>query len=364
MKKILCLIDRLGFGGAERQLIGLALLLKQKGYDVEMATYHDFDFDTDALVKNGIKLNRISQKSNPFTKLLAVKRLVNQQKYDVVIAYKSGVTMLACLLKILGGTFKLIVSERNTTQALSRKERLKFWLYRYADYIVPNSHTQEAFIKRHYPSLSNKIFTITNFTDTDHFCATDKESNSIFVILTTARIARQKNVLAYLEAVRLVKDKKLNARFRWLGNVQTGEEEYGRKCKECITTLGIADVFEFHPAKSDILSEYQLCDIFCLPSLYEGYPNVICEAMSCGKPVVCSRVCDNPYIVEEGENGLLFDPLSVEDMAEKIAVMIRMKSEDRMAWGKCNRERAIEKFSTETFVKKYVKLIDRNDRNK
>lgn len=46
--------------------------------------------------------------------------------------------------------------------------------------------------------------------------------------------------------------------------------------------------------------EYRKADVFCLPSLYEGYPNVVAEAMSCGLPILCSNVCENPYIVEEG----------------------------------------------------------------
>lgn len=358
MKKILCLIDRLSFGGAERQLMGLALLLKQNGYDVEMATYHDFDFRTDDLEANNVRLHRISQKGNPLSKLFAVRRLINKQKYDVVIAYKSGVTMLACLLKMTGGRFKLIVSERNTTQALTRRERLKFWLYRCADFIVPNSYSQEAFIKSHYPNLANKTFTITNFTDTDSFSPADRVVNQVPVILTVGRVAKQKNVMAYLEAVKILKEKGVDVRFLWYGNSQIGEDEYARKCKEAVTALGIADVFEFHPATSHILSVYQQCDLFCLPSLYEGFPNVLCEAMSCGKPVVCSRVCDNERIVNEGENGLLFDPKSVDDIAEKLEAMLLMPKDRMTQWGRRSRELAEERFSEKSFVNQYISLIE------
>ena len=359
--KTLCLIDRLGYGGAERQLIGLAILLKQKGYDVEIATYHDFDFSTKDLEANNVRLHRIRQKGNPLTKLLAVRRLINKQKYDVVIAYKSGVTMLACILKMMGGQFRLIVSERNTTQVLTKREKLKFWLYKYANFVVPNSYAQAEYIKGHYPSLANKTFAITNFTDTEHFSPADSAVNQVPVILTTARVAKQKNVLVYLEAARKVKEKGLNVRFQWYGNDQIGEEEYVRKCKETITTLDIADMFEFHPATSHILSVYQQCDIFCLPSLYEGFPNVLCEAMSCGKPVVCSRVCDNERIVDEGENGLLFDPKSANDIAEKLEKMMQMPKDRLEQWGKSSRKLAVEKFSEESFVNQYITLIEHRD---
>ncbi len=359
MKKILCLIDRLSFGGAERQLIGLAVMLKQEGYDVEMATYHDFDFCTEDLEANNIQMHRISQKGNPLTKLLAVRRLINKQKYDVVIAYKSGVTMLACILKMFWEKFKLIVSERNTTQALTKRERLKYWLYRFADVIVPNSYTQEEFINGHYPSLSYKTVTITNFTDTTLFSPSDDtKSNGKLQILTVARVATQKNVIRYIEAAKKVRDAGVNVVFHWFGNVQIRQDDYARQCQERVKELGLADVFKFHPATNDILSEYQKCDIFCLPSLYEGYPNVVCEAMSCGKPILCSRVCDNPHIVEDGENGMMFNPKNEAEMAQAIIKMCRLSNEQRAAMGRRSREIAEEKFSSESFVKQYVQLIE------
>ena len=266
--------------------------------------------------------------------------------------------MLACLLKMMGGQFRLIVSERNTTQVLTKREKLKFWLYRRADYVVPNSYSQEAFIKNHYPTLGKKTVAITNFTDTEHFSPAGSAVNQVPVMLTVGRVAKQKNVLAYLEAVRMVKEKGVDVRFLWYGNSQKGEDEYARQCKEAVMALGIADVFEFHPATSHILSVYQQCDIFCLPSLYEGFPNVLCEAMGCGKPVVCSRVCDNERIVNEGENGLLFNPQNVDDIAEKLERMMQMPKDQMEQWGRRSRELAEERFSEESFVNQYISLIE------
>jgi glycosyltransferase involved in cell wall biosynthesis len=324
-----------------------------------MVTYHDFDFCTEDLEANNIQMHRISQKGNPLTKLLAVRKLMNKQKYDVVIAYKSGVTMLACILKMLGGRFRLIVSERNTTQALTKRERLKFWLYKYSDYIVPNSYTQEEFIKGHYPALTKKTVTITNFTDTTLFSPSDDaKSNGTLRILTVARVATQKNVIRYIEAAKKVRDAGVNAVFHWFGNVQIQQDDYARQCQERVKELGLADVFKFHPATNDILSEYQKCDIFCLPSLYEGYPNVVCEAMSCGKPILCSRVCDNPHIVEDDANGMMFNPVDEDEMARIIIKMCKLSEEQRAAMGKRSREIAEEKFSSKAFVEKYTQLIE------
>lgn len=125
-----------------------------------------------------------------------------------------------------------------------------------------------------------------------------------------------------------------------------------------VKKLGLENWVSFHPATSKILDNYQRCDIFCLPSNYEGFPNVICEAMSCGKPIVCSRVCDNPFIVKEGENALMFDNTNVKDIADKLEQICSMSKEELKQWGHCSREIAVNLFSQESFVEKYIKLIE------
>ena len=87
---------------------------------------------------------------------------------------------------------------KTLNQNVSKKDKVKFWLYRLADYIVPNSHSQAQFIKNNFPKVSNKIVTITNFTDTAHFHPIEASSNEKVNILTAARIASQKNILNYL----------------------------------------------------------------------------------------------------------------------------------------------------------------------
>ena len=118
------------------------------------------------------------------------------------------------------------------------------------------------------------------------------------------------------------------------------------------------DSVEFLDATHEISKAYQNCDVFCLPSLFEGYPNVVCEAMSCGKPIVASRVSDVPYIVEEGVNGFLFDPLNEDDIYNKLLKICSMSREQLEQMGRNNREYAIENFSKESFINKYRKIID------
>ena len=176
--KILCLIDALGMGGAERQMIGLAQLLRNREHDVNLVTYHDRDSYSELADRHRVNTINLHVRGNRFSKLIAIRQHIRKNRYDWVIAYKNGPTAIACLLKMLGGKFKLIVSERNTTQKLTRAEKIKFFLYRWADYIVPNSFSQEVFIANHFPKLIRKTVTITNFTDTSHFIPPENSYNT------------------------------------------------------------------------------------------------------------------------------------------------------------------------------------------
>ena len=352
--KIICLIDGLSYGGAERQLIGLAYVLKKKGYEVELCSYLKRDFYSGLIKSYNLHAVCLGVKGGKFSKFLAVRNHIKKGNYDCVIAFKDGATFGTCCLKLLGADFKLIVSERNTTQAINRHEKIKFWLYRYADYIVPNSYSQEKFIKANFPHLSKRVFCITNYTDTEFFFPIERPINSERSIVVVARIAKQKNIIRFLKIVKRLKDFALKFHVTWYGSVSNNEQEYQKECMSIYEQLEISDIMDFRPATTNIREVYQNSDIFCLPSIYEGYPNAICEAMSCGKPILCSNVCDNSYIVQEGINGLLFDPLDENNMFQVIRRMLLYDKEVLHHMGEKSREMGLESFSSETFVNKYL----------
>lgn len=359
--KILCFIDALTLGGAERQMIGLASMLNKKGYDIDLVYYYKDNFYESLVRSEGLNTKYIKVSKSRFSKLYHMCKFVKRGKYDAVIAYKDGATTIACLLKLLGLNFKLIVSERNTNQGISKRDKVKFNLYkRFADFIVPNSYSQRSFIIKNFRNLEQKTITITNFIDTEHFIPSfNKRGDNVVKILTVARIARQKNVINYLEAAKNIIAQNRNVIFEWYGDVQPGEEDYAKNCMEKLYGLGIEDNFKFFPAEKNIVAIYQNCDIFCLPSSYEGYPNVICEAMSCGKPILCSAVCDNPMIVENGLTGFMFNPSDVCDISEKINRILSLSKDDFVKMGANCREVSEKICSKDSFVQRYIDLLNK-----
>ncbi len=362
MKKILCLIDGLGFGGAQRQLIGLVHLLKERGYDVTLASYHYKDFYSELLSSLSIEPVLLAHRGSQWSKLRAVAGFVKDRGFDVVISYLQGPNRINALLRLLGSKHLAVVSDRVTLQRVDRKCRLHYFLYRFVDVVVPNSHSQAAFIESNFPSLKDKVHTITNFTDTNHFLpATNPVGRDVAEIAVAGRISREKNLLTFMDAVAELKRRGVAVHFSWYGNVGGGQEEYSREVAKRYDELAIEDYLTFHRGTDKIVEVYQGCDAFCLPSLYEGFPNVVCEAMSCGRPILCSRVCDNPLIVEDGGNGFMFDPASVDSMVETVIRFCGLSCEERRALGIRSRQLAEANFSEESFVEAYEAVIENNN---
>ena len=269
-------------------------------------------------------------------------------------------SIVACVGKILSRhDFKLIVSERNTTQVNTLKCKIRFNLFRVADFVVPNSHSQCEFINTHYSFLRKKVVAITNLIDTTFFApksSSERKELKKERCLVVGRVVEQKNVLRFLEAINKIKGDLRDVRIDWFGKPYP--ETYFDECKRLVKEYGLEDLVTFHPPHNKIINEYQNSDFFILPSIYEGFPNVLCEAMSCGLPVLAGDICDNGQIMNHQENGFLFNPYDTEDMASAIKEYISLPKDEKIRMGVESRKIALQKFSEDTFISKYVDLIE------
>lgn len=354
--KLLLFIDNLGAGGAQRQLTSLAVLLKKSGFDVKVCTYFPQSFYRPYLDENQVPNEIISGAENTKKRIWIVRQYFKMEKPDWVIAYQETPSLVACAAKFLGCNYKLLVSERNTTQSVGLNERVRFQLYHLANSIVPNSYSQTHYLAEHHPWMKKKITTITNFIDLDKFYEVEHKRRDVPEIVVAASLMSSKNALRFIEACSILKQ--LNKQFHvsWYGRSPRWPE-YHQQCLNLIETYNLSDYVSIHEKTQHIEEKYRDCDYFCLPSLFEGTPNVICEAISTGVPVMCSNICDNPQYVQEGRNGILFDPLSPEDIAKKMHLLLSQSDIEYQEYRKASRRIAEDKFSENMFMSKYLSIL-------
>lgn len=356
--RIVLFTDSLGAGGAQRQLAGLAVMLQEHGHDVVVSTYHPMDFYKSYLDENRVPNEIIPNACSHIERIWSVFKYLKDKSPDWVIAYQETPSLVACLSKFLGCNFKLIVSERNTTQHVGMKERIRFFLYKWANHIVPNSFTQEKFLVSHYLWMKKKLKVISNFVDLDTFSPNYHKINVTIKVLVVATIRESKNTRGLIEAVSILKEKGVDCHFEWYG-ISSEFEEYYNECKDSIRMHDLSNYIELKEKTKDISKKYREADVFCLPSFYEGTPNVICEALSSGLPIIASNVCDNSHYVIDGKNGVLFNPNNPSDMADKFIVLFDMINNDYSTIQKTSRTIAENKLCKSFFLEQYLSLIEK-----
>lgn len=352
-KRVLLVTENLGSGGAERQLVGLAVFLQEKGFVVKVATYYKNQFFEPFLRKNKVEYELLNGAFDKRKRLFVIGNLIKKFKPDTVISYLPVPNMIMCILKLIY-KFRLIVSERSHTLCWGKETFVRFNLYRLANKVVCNSFSEEENIVSHCSFLKKTITTIPNFVDTERFFQKGLTPQKIS-ILSVGRLTEQKNVLRAIESLGILRKKGYSFDLIWIGSHY--DKEYVSKVEKSILDNDMKKCVHIVDQQNDLLPYYQNASFFFFPSFLEGYPNVLCEAMSCGLPVVCSNVCEMPKIVKEGVNGFLFNPLDVNEMVNALEKMISINTTMYEKMRITNRMQVVRNNSKEAFVNQYVKLI-------
>jgi len=171
------------------------------------------------------------------------------------------------------------------------------------------------------------IFTIPNGIELLEFenlskVAVRKElkiNDSEKTILFVGTLKTVKGIKYLIEAIKIVKEKSLKIKLLLVGD---GEEK--KELEKISEKLNLKEniVFVGRVDNGEIPKYMALSDIFVLPSLSEGLPVVILEAMASGLPIIATKVGGVPDIMKDGENGFLVDPKSPAQIAEKILYLL------------------------------------------
>jgi len=361
--RLLCVIADLGSGGAERQLVCVGRELKRRGHWVEFFLYYPARFYGRLLDEVGIPVHRrIKQHRWSVRPALELRRLILRERFTAVLAFLSTPSFYAELATVGLRGVRLVVSERSVVpdQKATCRLRLLALAHLRAQAVVVNSHTHWGWLAAHFPWLRERLHVIYNGVDLNDFRPTDvtpRRKGSELRLLGAGRITRGKNQLALVRALALC-----NASYGprvsvdWAGRVE--DEQYFRECTSAISKGDLGGVWSWIGPRSDMPDLMRSYDALILPSLWEGLPNVVCEAMASGLPVLASHVCDNRLLLEPARAGLLFRPDDPADIARAIVQYAGLEAEERQAMGQRARQYAEERLSIQRCAAEFERLLD------
>lgn len=363
--KITLFIDSLNSGGAQRQILYLASLLKKNENNVEIVIYHEKIFYKKELEQINVDIHCIKSKKKYLRPYFLYQHLKNN-KSEVLISFLDSPNIIASLLRLFRINVKLFVSERNTNNSVKLKDHLKYNLYRLVDGVIANSETQKRFISNNFSFLSENLHVITNCVDLNYFYPLKGEKTCELKIIGAGRIVPQKNIKTLLYGLSLFKKRNddINFKVEWYGDNffvdghPSKASNYYLECLEIIKREDLEDEFKFMSVSKDLRRDYWRNNLLCLPSIHEGYPNVVCEAMACGLPIIASHVSDIPFIVEDGKNGFLFDPHSVDELVASLEKWVNLDADTKQQFSFRSRAIAKDKFSKDKFINSYLSIID------
>jgi glycosyltransferase involved in cell wall biosynthesis len=107
-----------------------------------------------------------------------------------------------------------------------------------------------------------------------------------------------------------------------LGLIIVGEGDEKLRLQTLIQELGRCERIHLLGYRPDMMPLYEAMDVYALSSIREGLPNVVLEAMALEVPVVATRVAGVPRLIQEGENGLLVEPGSLDDLTGALARLL------------------------------------------
>jgi glycosyltransferase involved in cell wall biosynthesis len=167
------------------------------------------------------------------------------------------------------------------------------------------------------------------------------------VVLCVARLYPRKRVGDLLHAAPLVRAAVPGVRFRIVGR----GPEWEAMCR-LHTQLGLKDTVDLlgDVTLAELAREYTGADVFCLPSVQEGFGIVFLEAMAAGLPVVACRAAAIPEVVLDGVTGVLVPPRDPARLAEALVALLRDPARARALGGEGRRR-------SEGFVPRRVALV-------
>lgn len=360
--KILCIIDSLGSGGAQRQMVTLSKGLVINGHDVHLFTYMPPDFFKKEIGNSQIKHTYIPKKGKiGFNVIFRLMRLVRINKYDIIISFLHTPNVYNILSKLVSHKqTNHITSERSKSVFKGISYKKQSVTHFFSDYLVCNSFHECNNWRLHMPGLKEKSIVIYNGLDLRRYHPLGESVETKNKILIIGTVGPDKNGISVIEAINMLASDFPVLCVSWFGRHDShlkAYAEYTDRMIKLLKSYTLDKKWSWKNPTTEILNEMHHHDVLVLASATEGFPNVVCEAMAAGLPVIISKGLDHELVVKEGENGYLFDPFSPSELAEKIRLFFSL---DRKAIEvmRINARNTAEKlFDQKQMIQKYESLF-------
>lgn len=367
--RILQTIRQGQIGGGESHLLSLVENLDRTRFEPVVLSFTDGPM-VDRLKQMGVQTEVIfTEKPFDISKWKKVKQFIQQNDISLVHAHgtraNSNVFWATRKLKlplvytIHGWSF------HDDQQPLIRKIRVmgEQLLTNKSDVNISVSASNQQTGKKYFPKFNSVV--INNGIDQKKFDPTRTFKNirqelniaeDATLLLFVARFIHQKQPLKLIEA--FAKAQQQNPKLQLL---MVGDGDQKATALQMVKDLNIENKVIFQPFRQDVPDVLKAADIFILPSLWEGLPIGLLEAMAMGKAIIGTQVDGTSEVIRDNENGVLISTDGLEGNLAKAIVGLAADSELRRRLGEAARNTVSASFSAGNMTREiegiYMKLL-------
>jgi glycosyltransferase involved in cell wall biosynthesis len=364
-KKILYFTDSHGWGGAENYLVDLVTAIDREKYDLEIIFPNGSETNiiVECFTKRGIPLDWVDTSNNtPFLSFIRSCYCFIYKRPDLVHFNLSWPPF--CRYPILAASLlgrKIVLTEHLVPHNYILEPYEKFYkklIYSRIFQAIAVSADNKLNLLKLFGVPEKKLTVIHNGIDVNKFqfsifknldnsisCVTHNKT----VITTISRLVEHKGLYFLIQAA-----KHLN-KIENICFLIVGEGPLQESLMKDVKEAGMEDRFLFIGFRSDIPYILSKTDIFVLPSLFEGLPISVLEAMAAGKPVIASNVSGIPEEVIDKKTGILVPPGDPEALAKAIEELAK-NPEKRQEMGEEGRKLVKEHFTLTKMVYETEKI--------
>lgn len=356
--RVLMLITDLDIGGSPSDLYRLATALNGSEFDVRVACLSPPGQVSEMLDRAGIPTFACNA-AGPWDirALWRLARLIQSQRPHLVHAALFHASIAACVIAPLAGVpSRRIITEIKTVEV----ERL--WhltvgglACRMCRCVVGNSRAVVDHLRRRAHIPRSLLRTIPGGVDVARFTDVDPvERSSLGVpndaplLLWVGRLDPVKGLDDLVDALVLLDDPRIHL-------VLCGDGPHESALQSRIARQGLTERVRFLGRRMDIPNLLASSDVFVFPSLTEGLPNALLEAMAAGLPIVTTDVPGCRDLIADGRTGLLVSPCRPRELAEAVQRLTADRALGRRL-GHAARNHVARHYDMEAYVQRYAAL--------